>query len=302
MLRAAHMARSTYFYHEKQSKSEDKYADLKQQIQAIYHSHKGRYGYRRITLALRNIGTVVKGPRIAPDSKKIPLYVEAGINKLVDINAYIGQPLFNEDGSIFGTLCAIDPSVQPQSIEQHSDLLELFSLLLSRILQNELKINEQKRVSEKLEMDSLTDHLTGVFNRRAWDTFLDLEEDRCKTYGHPTTVIMIDLNDLKAINDKFGHSAGDQMIQKTAQILKKNVRSNDLVARLGGDEFGILNIETTLENTQKLVNRLLKSLQNAGINAALGVAAREPSKNLRMAVIEADEKMYQHKRQIKVII
>ncbi|MFW2068049.1 GGDEF domain-containing protein, partial [Acinetobacter johnsonii] len=128
------------------------------------------------------------------------------------------------------------------------------------------------------------------------------EEDRCKTYGHPTTVIMIDLNDLKAINDKFGHSAGDQMIQKTAQILKKNVRSNDLVARLGGDEFGILNIETTLENTQKLVNRLLKSLQNAGINAAVGLAAREPSKNLRMAVIEADEKMYQHKRQIKVII
>ena len=243
-----------------------------------------------------------KGPRIAPDSKKIPLYVEAGINKLVDINAYIGQPLFNEDGSIFGTLCAIDPSVQPQSIEQHSDLLELLSLLLSRILQNELKINEQKRVSEKLEMDSLTDHLTGVFNRRAWDTFLDLEEDRCKTYGHPTTVIMIDLNDLKAINDKFGHLAGDQMIQKTAQILKKNVRSNDLVARLGGDEFGILNIEMTLENTQNFANRLLKSLQNAGINAALGVAAREPSKNLRMAVIEADEKMYQHKRQIKVII
>lgn len=50
------------------------------------------------------------------------------------------------------------------------------------------------------------------------------------------------------------------------------------------------------------MNRLLKSLQNAGINAAVGVAAREPSKNLRVAVIEADEKMYQHKRQIKVII
>ena len=58
-----------------------------------------------------------KGPRIAPDSKD-SLYAEAGINKLVDINAYIGQPLFNEDGSIFGTLCAVDPSVQLQSIEQ----------------------------------------------------------------------------------------------------------------------------------------------------------------------------------------
>ena len=113
-----------------------------------------------------------KGPRIAHDSKKIPLYEEAGINKVVDINAYIGQPLLNEDGSVFGTLCAIDPSVQPKSIEQYSDLLELFSLLLSRILQNEIKINEQKRISEKLEMESLTDHLTGAFNRRAWDKLL----------------------------------------------------------------------------------------------------------------------------------
>ncbi len=89
-----------------------------------------------------------KGPRIAHDSKKIPLYEEAGINKVVDINAYIGQPLLNEDGSVFGTLCAIDPSVQPKSIEQYSDLLELFSLLLSRILQNEIKINEQKELAK----------------------------------------------------------------------------------------------------------------------------------------------------------
>ena len=95
------------------------------------------------------------------------------------------------------------------------------------------------------------------------------------------------------------HLGFESAIQKTAQTLKKNVRSNDLVARLGGDEFGILNIEMTLENTQNFANRLLKSLQNAGINAAVGVAAREPSKNLRMAVIEADEKMYRHKVKLK---
>ena len=222
-----------------------------------------------------------KGPRIAHDSKKIPLYKEAGINKVVDINAYIGQPLLNEDGSVFGTLCAIDPSVQPKSIEQYSDLLELFSLLLSRILQNEIKINEQKRISEKLEMESLTDHLTGAFNRRAWDKLLDLEESRCKIYGHSTTIIVIDLNDLKYINDKFGHLKGDQMIQETVQIIKRTVRSNDLVARLGGDEFGILNIETNLENTQKLANRISESLKQAGINAAIGVAARQPGTDLQ---------------------
>ena len=240
-----------------------------------------------------------KGPRIAHDSKKIPLYEEAGINKVVDINAYIGQPLLNEDGSVFGTLCAIDPSVQPKSIEQYSDLLELFSLLLSRILQNEIKINEQKRISEKLEMESLTDHLTGAFNRRAWDKLLDLEESRCKIYGHSTTIIVIDLNDLKYINDKFGHLKGDQMIQETVQIIKRTVRSNDLVARLGGDEFGILNIETNLENTQKLANRISESLKQAGINAAIGVAARQPGTDLQQTVVEADKQMYIHKRQIK---
>lgn len=239
------------------------------------------------------------GPRIAPDSEEIPVYAKAGINKFVDIKAYIGQPLFNEDGSLFGTLCAIDPLPQPQSIESASDLLELFSLLLSRILQNELKLNEQKRVSEKFQMDSLTDHLTGIFNRRAWDNLLDLEENRCKIYGHPTTIIIIDLNDLKYVNDKFGHSEGDRIIQKTAQILKKSVRTGDLVARLGGDEFGILNIETNLENTQKLANRILESFQKVGINAAIGIAVREPDKSLQQTLIEADKQMYKNKLKIK---
>ena len=59
MLRTSEMARSTYFYHEQQSKREDKYSDLKQQIKAIYHKHKGRYGYRRITLALKNLGFTI---------------------------------------------------------------------------------------------------------------------------------------------------------------------------------------------------------------------------------------------------
>ena len=59
LLRASQMARSTYFYHEQRSKLNDKYSDLKQQIKIIYHKHKGRYGYRRITLELRNLGLPV---------------------------------------------------------------------------------------------------------------------------------------------------------------------------------------------------------------------------------------------------
>ena len=63
-----------------------------------------------------------KGPRIAPNSEEIKLYAEPKINNIADIKAYIGHPLINEDGSLFGTLCAIDPSPQPKKIEDASDL------------------------------------------------------------------------------------------------------------------------------------------------------------------------------------
>lgn len=68
-------------------------------------------------------------------------------------------------------------------------------------------------------MESLTDHLTGLFNREDLGSLIRLEEDRCKIYGHPTTIIMIDLNNLK-ISDEYGHDEGDKLIEKTAQTIK----------------------------------------------------------------------------------
>lgn len=240
-----------------------------------------------------------KAPRMAPNSQDVPLYAQAKINQSFNIKSYIGQPLLKEDGSLFGTLCAIDPSPQPKEIEKEESLVHLLSQLLSQILQNELKVNEQKRISEKFKVDSLTDPLTGLFNRRAWDELLALEEDRCKTYGHPTTVIIIDLNNLKKINDTLGHMEGDKFIQRTANILKDCIRSNDIVARLGGDEFAILNIETNLKDTKKLSNRITKNLNDAGITAAIGIALRNPSKDLQQSVKEADQHMYEHKMRLK---
>ena len=238
-------------------------------------------------------------PSIALNSQEIPLYVKAGINQIVDIRAYIGKPLLNEDGSLFGTLCAIDPLPQHEIIENSDDLLELFSQLLSQILQIELKLNENQRISEKFKMESLTDHLTGLFNRRAWDRLIRLEEDRCKIYGHPTTIIMIDLNNLKKINDEYGHDEGDKLIEKTAQTIKDCVRTNDIVARLGGDEFAILNVETNLTDTEKLSKRIFNALTKVNIEVAIGIAVRDPSKGLKKAVKEADKKMYENKAKLK---
>jgi len=240
-----------------------------------------------------------KAPRIAPRSEDIPLYVNAPIAKQVEIKAYIGQPLTKEDGSLFGTLCAIDPKPQSEAIMKEAGLIDLLGQMLSYILQGELREVEQIRQRERFKEEALNDSLTGLFNRRAWDNLIGLEEERCKRYGHPTAILMIDLNNLKTVNDSLGHTAGDELIQKAAMALKGCVRSNDIVARLGGDEFAILSIENNQVNAENLVNRVLQVFAEANISAAIGLAMRNPLNGLLKALQEADEKMYAHKKKIK---
>ena len=240
-----------------------------------------------------------KAPRIAPRSEDIPLYVNAPIAKQVEIKAYIGQPLTKEDGSLFGTLCAIDPKPQSDAITKEAGLIDLLGQMLSYILQGELREVEQIRQRERFKEEALNDSLTGLFNRRAWDNLIGLEEERCKRYGHPTAILMIDLNNLKTVNDSLGHTAGDELIQKAATALKGCVRSNDIVARLGGDEFAILSIENNQVNAENLVNRVLQVFAEANISAAIGLAMRNPLNGLLKALQEADEKMYAHKKKIK---
>ena len=240
-----------------------------------------------------------KAPRIAPRSEDIPLYVNAPIAKQVEIKAYIGQPLTKEDGSLFGTLCAIDPKPQSDAITKEAGLIDQLGQMLSYILQGELREVEQIRQRERFKEEALNDSLTGLFNRRAWDNLIGLEEERCKRYGHPTAILMIDLNNLKTVNDSLGHTAGDELIQKAATALKGCVRSNDIVARLGGDEFAILSIENNQVNAENLVNRVLQVFAEANISAAIGLAMRNPLNGLLKALQEADEKMYAHKKKIK---
>jgi diguanylate cyclase (GGDEF)-like protein len=240
-----------------------------------------------------------KAPRIAPYSPDIQLYTDAPINKLVTIKAYVGEPLLKEDGTLFGTLCAIDPEPQSKALIDDAPLFDLIAQMLSYVLQAELKTAEQIRKAERFEVEALCDSVTGLFNRRAWDRLIDLEEERCKRYGHPSAVLMIDLNDLKITNDTLGHSAGDELIQRMALTLKDIVRSNDIVSRLGGDEFAVLSIETNLENAEKLVTRIQNAFAEVNISAAIGLAMRNPTYGLSAAIEEADVKMYKNKALIK---
>lgn len=240
------------------------------------------------------------GPRIAPCSNEIPAYEKAPIGRQVPIGSYIGVPVHNADGSLFGTLCAIDPNSQPPSITHQLPLVELFARFLATILQSELAAVEKQRQLEHLQKEALTDELTGVFNRRGWDRALELEEERAKRYGAPLAVFVVDLDNLKGVNDHFGHAKGDDEIKRAAKAMTKTLRSNDVIARIGGDEFAILAIECAPTEAKKLKNKLKKALCKQGVEASIGWSRRGSGMNLIQAMEQADKAMYKEKAQNKI--
>lgn len=237
------------------------------------------------------------GPRIAPKSGDVPAYVAAPIGQHVSIAAYIGVPLAREDGSLFGTLCAIDPQPQPKEIIDDQAMVELLAGLLAKVLESELKAQEEARRGEQARIDALRDSLTGLYNRRGWDKLLDAEEHRCKRYGHTACVFSIDVDGLKLVNDQFGHAAGDKMLKRVAAAIKESVRDSDVVARLGGDEFGVLSVESDEQAAEAIRNRIVHSLEPDSIGVSVGYSVRTAKKTLGQALLEADAKMYVLKRQ-----
>ena len=236
------------------------------------------------------------GPRIAPDTEQVSAYVTAPVTQELPVRAYIGVPLSLPDGTLFGSLCAIDPARQPDDIVNDQHLIELLASLLSSILNSELKAAEEARRNERLEMEALVDPLTGLANRRAWNELLAREEERCRRYGHPAAVFMLDLDDLKEVNDAAGHAAGDALLTGTAAALRDAVRDADVVARLGGDEFGIIAVECDATGAEQLLTRIRDALDRRGVRASVGIALREPTHGLERAWQEADRLMYQQKR------
>jgi diguanylate cyclase len=239
------------------------------------------------------------GPQIAPRSKAVPAYATAPIGAQVPIEAYVGVPLESEDGTLFGTLCAIDPKPQPDTIVTALPTVRLLSRLLGTILASELKVDREQRRAERALEDALRDPLTGLANRRAWDRLMASEEERCRRYGHPACVFSIDLDNFKRINDSQGHAAGDAILQRAARILETVCRSTDVIARLGGDEFGILAVESDVITGNALLTRLEESLSGAGVAASIGMATKNPASDLTDAIKRADTLMYQRKAKTK---
>lgn len=120
---------------------------------------------------------------------------------------------------------------------------------------------------DRVRLLSITDPLTGLFNRRHFGQRLAEEMRRGRRHGHATCVLSVDIDRLKAINDRFGHKAGDHALVAVCRTLLKNVRAIDAVARVGGDEFAVLLPETSAAQASALSQRILTEV--AGHSDAL---------------------------------
>jgi diguanylate cyclase len=243
-----------------------------------------------------------EGPLFAEDVQHINTYRQAPINQVlpIPIGAYIGLPILMQDGHLAGTLCAMDPSPQLPLSEQQKSLV----LTLTRAL-NTLQIifaeaENSRRKAEKYRYEAETDALTSVYNRRGWElALLDQEQATART-AQNAMIAIIDLDDLKAINDSQGHSAGDALLVAAAQILTREVRDEDVIARLGGDEFAVLVAGISGTSASTLSERLQQALAQANIKASIGYALRLAHKTMTETVRAADMAMYRNKQERQI--
>lgn len=193
-------------------------------------------------------------------------------------------------------MCAIDPDPFDDSILAAQPLFELQARLLSSLLAVELTADAEGRRAQAAERRACLDVLTGVLNRRGWDEALAGEEVRSRRHATPVSIIVLDLDGLKTLNDDAGHAAGDALLARAGQVLRGAVRSEDVVARTRGDEFALLFAGFPEASAQVRATHLQELLQHAGVAASFGVSAVDPRDgSLAAAWARADAAMYHDK-------
>ncbi len=235
-------------------------------------------------------------PQIAPDVAAVPAYSECEVAAHIRLGAYIGAPIVEADGQLFGTVCGFNPDSLSETLTKHQPLLVLLSNLLSSVLEADQAATAALRHVEESRKDADTDALTGLLNRRGWDRYIAREEERFRRFGDQASVVVLDLDRLKTINDTQGHDAGDRYIRQSARVLSTAVRGGDIVARLGGDEFGMVISGLGADLVSQLVARMEASLERAGIAGSFGHAPITVVAGFPDAWKAADSAMYAVKR------
>jgi diguanylate cyclase (GGDEF)-like protein/PAS domain S-box-containing protein len=167
-------------------------------------------------------------------------------------------------------------------------------------------VTELKQMEEKLKALSLTDELTGIYNRRGFFTLVEHQFKLSKRQKRGIFMLYADVDNLKDINDTFGHQEGDLALIETVDILKKNYRESDIIARIGGDEFVVIPVGTTGDNIEVITSRLQKAVEihnsksNRGykLSISAGIVYYNPQNpcSIDELLLHGDNSMYEQKR------
>ena len=214
-------------------------------------------------------------------------------------------PLRLPDGSTFallGGLGAGRMGTHPAEMGRIQRMVELLDAVAGaewEAQEQASRADEATRRALQVEVEALTDALTGAANRRAWDRALEAEDRRHRRYGGPAAVVVVDLDELKEINDSQGHLHGDLLLRLVARVIKDSSRESDLVARTGGDEFAVLALNCEEPQLQVLVDRLRKAFEAEEVSASVGGACRRGAASMAEVWAEADDLMFGEKAKRK---
>ncbi len=212
----------------------------------------------------------------------------------INMISYLGLPIKNPDGSYFGTICALDDEAIGSS-KKYIELLEQFRESIETDLQ---MIQKTQRI---IELSSFDD-LTGLYNRRSMNEFLQNAQDDINRELMHVSVAMIDLDNLKMVNDNLGHLEGDKVLQFFGQILKNRARKTDRAARYGGDEFIMLCRGTDEMGLRVLLQDIQMHFEKdsyfkeIGVSFSFGIASTSDQDNDVFETLKkADRNMYKQK-------
>jgi diguanylate cyclase (GGDEF)-like protein len=199
-----------------------------------------------------------------------------------------GSPAADEIGVLTRAFNEMSLRLRRNQLALEESRLEVEDANARLIAQN----NELHRVNEVFQQLSITDDLTKLHNHRFFHEHLPREMKRAARTGEPLALIVIDLDDFKRLNDRFGHAVGDAVLKQVAHVMSSVVREMDLLARYGGEEFALLASHTTLEGAVSLAEKLRIAISHARFSVLNpdGPSEIEVTASLGVAAFRGDEK------------
>jgi diguanylate cyclase len=204
------------------------------------------------------------------------LYPDSAMARDLRIQSYVTVPVMDPDGGIFGTLCGASGQ-RVQVSEDVRLVMETLAQMIALQLANDAALQQIAEQAEQLSAANATlqrlastDALTGLFNRRHVDRELTGICSFARRRGEPVSVVAIDVDHFKTINDSFGHSTGDDVLVGIAEHLRQQTRQEDLIGRLGGDEFILVLAATDQAGARRLAERVRAAISTAPLDTRVG--------------------------------